>query len=65
MLTGIPLKYAWLLKLGTQIRLLDGSNPSEGRLEVKHDNEWGTVCGTNFDASDGRVVCRMFGYDTE
>ncbi|XP_076082552.1 scavenger receptor cysteine-rich domain superfamily protein-like [Mytilus galloprovincialis] len=49
----------------TQIRLLDGSNPSEGRLEVKHNNEWGTVCGTNFDASDSRVVCRMFGYDTE
>ena len=39
-------------------------NPSEGRLEIEHNNEWGTVCEHNFDESDARVICRMLGYDT-
>ncbi|CAC5370694.1 DMBT1 [Mytilus coruscus] len=49
----------------TQLRLMNGVNPSEGRLEVYHHNEWGTVCRQNFDESDARVVCRMFGYDND
>jgi hypothetical protein len=49
---------------GTRVKLVDGVNPSEGRIEIGHNNEWGTLCEHNFDESDARVICRMLGYDT-
>ncbi|XP_060910023.1 macrophage receptor MARCO-like [Labrus mixtus] len=44
------------------VRLVPG--PNRGRLEVKHNGVWGTVCDDNFDATDGKVVCRMLGFKT-
>lgn len=51
-------------EIGTQVRLVDGSNPSEGRIQIKHNNAWGTVCENKFEESEARVICRMLGYDT-
>ena len=45
-----------------KIRLVNGSSPREGRLEVLHDGRWGTVCSDKFGKNDSRVVCRMLGY---
>ena len=45
-----------------ELRLVGGSAPSEGRLEILHDNQWGTVCDDEFDARDADVACRQLGY---
>ena len=44
------------------VKLLNGSSPTSGRLEVYHHGNWGTVCDTDFDGMDADVVCRILGY---
>lgn len=41
----------------------DGQHIREGRLEVFHEGEWGTVCDTGFDYRDAVVACRTLGFN--
>ncbi|MEQ2190996.1 hypothetical protein XENOCAPTIV_017658, partial [Xenoophorus captivus] len=43
------------------IRLVNSSNQCSGRLELKMNQLWSTVCEKDFDKQDAEVVCREIG----
>lgn len=56
------IKYRPLCISGFDIRLADGTMPSEGRVEISYNGKWGTICDSFWSDNDARVVCRQLGY---
>uniref|UniRef100_A0A3P8NQ53 SRCR domain-containing protein n=1 Tax=Astatotilapia calliptera TaxID=8154 RepID=A0A3P8NQ53_ASTCA len=49
------------LKCSDSVRLLNGSSLCSGRLQVKSNQKWSSVCEADFDLQDAEVVCRELG----
>lgn len=61
-MTSLPY-YDWFVSIdNVQARLVNGSQPLEGRLEVYRDGQWGVVCQSGVDVTAAKVFCAMMGY---
>ena len=60
----IPLRYVMPeIDLKTlDIRLVGGNSSLEGRVEVRFQNVWGTICDDDWGVVDASVVCRELGF---
>ena len=45
-----------------RVRLIGGSSPLEGLVEIYHNNQWGTICNSGWDLNDATVVCHQLGF---
>ncbi|XP_040822232.1 macrophage scavenger receptor types I and II isoform X1 [Ochotona curzoniae] len=44
------------------VRLIGGNGPHEGRVEILHNGQWGTICDDHWELRAANVVCRSLGY---
>ena len=58
--------YAGIVCYDGEVRLVNGSQPHEGRVEVCFNETWGTICDhirpTYWNTSEANVVCKHLGY---
>ena len=47
-----------------EMRLMEGKEEWQGRLEVCYNRRWGTVSGDNWTLTNSHVVCNALGYNT-
>ena len=44
------------------VRLVDGFSSSEGRVEIKIDGLWNTICDSNWRIDKANAVCNLLGF---
>ncbi|NWS38923.1 C163A protein, partial [Probosciger aterrimus] len=42
-----------------ELRLSNGTGPCSGRVEIKHEEQWGTMCDGDWTIKDAEVVCKQ------
>ena len=47
------------------MRLVNGTVPSEGRVELCLEGKWTSVCDKGWTVQDAQVVCAQLGYGTD
>ncbi len=50
-----------LPKTEGDVRLVNGNDVNQGRVEIFQNNTWGSVCDTDWDSNDAQVTCRQLG----
>ena len=45
------------------VRLVDGRDEYEGRVEVCQEEKWKTVCDAGWGREEAQIVCRQLGYE--
>ena len=51
------------VSVGAALRLVGGTGDHEGRLEILHDSQWGTVCDDYWTDVEAGVVCRILEWE--
>jgi len=51
--------------LDSDVRILDGDGKisNKGRLEIRSNGEWGTVCATGLSSVSANVICKQIGFN--
>ena len=47
------------------VRLRDGTDPSNGRIEICQYRTWGAVCSDQWNDTDASIVCGQLDYNPE
>lgn len=44
------------------VRLVGGTRPTEGRVEIYYNGEWGSICDDHWTLVEANIVCRELGF---
>ncbi|XP_067118088.1 scavenger receptor cysteine-rich type 1 protein M130-like [Osmerus mordax] len=58
---GSQTSHVWEVVCSESVRLVEGAGWCSGRVEVRSDESWVSVCEADFDRLDAEVVCRQLG----